>query len=286
MRSFLFAPGNHPRKVAKAFGLGADAVILDLEDSVPTAEKEAARDAIIQALQQPRACRGYARVNARDTDFCEQDIGTLVGAAPLDGIVLPKAECADDIKAVDEWLAVHERERKLVAGSVELVAIIESARGVENVNEIAGAAPRLHRLALGGGDYTQELDYEWTADEEVLAYARSRLTHATRIADLEPAVDTVVLQVKDDERFRASAERGRRFGFGGKLCIHPGQVPICNEVFTPSAAEIEQARNLLEAFAQAEAAGSASIQVDGQFVDYAMIQRARRLLALAADRDQ
>lgn len=281
MRSFLFAPGNQSRKLDKVFSLGADAVILDLEDAVPPAQKAAARDAVVTAMQSPRDCRGYVRINAPGTEYCRDDIGRIVGAAPLDGIVVPKAESAADILTVDGWLASQEKSSGLGPGAIELIAIIETARGVENALEIAGASPRLGRLALGGGDYCVDLDYDWTADEEVLAYARARVTHATRIAELAAAIDTVVLQVRDTQRFRDSAERGRRFGFGGKLCIHPNQIAVCHDVFTPSAAEIEQARAVVAAFAQAEASGSAAITVGEEFVDYALLKRAQRLLALA-----
>ncbi|MDJ0928517.1 MAG: CoA ester lyase [Gammaproteobacteria bacterium] len=281
LRSILFAPGNHARKLDKVFTLGADAVILDLEDAVPPAEKAAARNAVVTAMQLPRECRGYIRVNAPGTGYCREDLAAIVGAAPVDGVVLPKAESAADIATVDGWIASHEQSRGLRAGAIELMAIIESAVGVENALEIAAASPRLGRLALGGADYTVDLGYDWTPDEEVLAYARARLTHATRIAALAPAIDTVVLQVRDEQRFRDSAERGRRFGFGGKLCIHPSQVAICHEVFTPSAADIEQARAVVAAFEQAEAGGSAAMTVGDQFVDYAVLKRAQQLLALA-----
>lgn len=279
MKSFLFAPGNHPRKLEKAFGLGADAVILDLEDAVPPAEKAAARNAVIEAMNRPRTCAGYVRINGLDSEHWRQDVTELVGEAPVDGMVVPKVDSTDDIVRADELISEREDQCGLSPGTITLIALVETARGVEGVMDIAGASPRLRCLALGGGDYTLDLNYQWTEDEEVLAYARSRLTHATRVAGLEAAIDTVVLEINDDERFRDSARRGRRYGFGGKLCIHPRQVTICNEVFSPTPAELAWAREVLAAFEQAEAAGSASIQVQGQFVDYAIVKRAQRLLA-------
>jgi citrate lyase subunit beta/citryl-CoA lyase len=137
------------------------------------------------------------------------------------------------------------------------------------------------RLAFGGGDYTSDLDIVWTAEEHELAYARAKLTHASRVAGIEPPVDTVVVQVNDIGRFRISAANGRRAGFAGKLCIHPDQVGPCNEAFTPTEAEIERARRIVAAFADAEAGGSASIRVEGEFIDYPIVARARRVLALA-----
>ena len=160
--------------------------------------------------------------------------------------------------------------------------IIETARGVETAAEIATAGSRIRRLAFGGGDYTLDLDYEWSADEDVLAYARARLSHASRLGGLQPPIDTVVLQIKDDARFVASAQRGRKFGFGGKLCIHPSQIPLTNAIFSPSPEEIAHAKAVVAAFEAAEASGSASIQLDGYFIDYPIVYKSQRILALAA----
>ncbi len=280
IRSFLFAPGNHARKVAKVFTVGADAVILDLEDTVAVDEKAATRQAVRQAVASAGGCLAYVRVNAPGSGFFGQDLASVVGPG-LEGVVVPKVESARTLQQVDAELARLEDAAGLPGGRIDLMPIIETAAGIEAAIEIAAAVPRVRRLAFGGGDYTLDLDYQWTADEEVLAYARARLSHASRLADIEPPIDTVVLQINDDERFRASAERGRKFGFAGKLCIHPGQVPLCNEVFTPSPEEIEHARAVVAAFQQAEAEGSASIQVDGYFVDYPIVYKAQRILAIA-----
>ena len=280
IRSFLFTPGNHPRKVEKVFGADADAVILDLEDAVAIAEKVATRETVVSAMNQPRGCLGYIRVNALDTGYCEEDIKAVVGPW-LDGIVIPKVESAATILAVDELISAAEREAGLPIGSMDLMPIIETARGVEYAIEIAVASPRVRRLSFGGGDYTLDLDYIWSADEEVLSYARARISHATRVANIDPPIDTVVLQINDDERFCASAARGKKFGFTGKLCIHPSQVPLCNNIFTPNADEIAHAEAVVAAFEAAEAAGSASIQLDGYFIDYPIVYKSQRILALA-----
>jgi citrate lyase subunit beta/citryl-CoA lyase len=280
LRSFLFTPGNHPRKLEKVFGAGADAVILDLEDAVAIAQKPATRAVVVEALQRPRDCKGYIRINALGTDFWRDDIAAVVGPG-LDGLVLPKVEHASDLQEVDAAIAAAESAAGLAAGSIDLMPIVETAAGIVNVDQIAGAVPRVRRLSFGGGDYTNDLDFIWTPGEEVLAYARARLVHASRVAGREPPIDTVVIQVRDPERFRASAERGRMFGFAGKLCIHPNQVPVTNEVFTPGDEEVAHARSVIAAFEKAEAEGSASIQLDGYFIDYALVQKARRVLALA-----
>ena len=280
-RSFMFAPANHPRRVEKVFQLGADAIILDLEDAVAIAEKEATRAKVVAAFQQAdRRSRHYVRVNSLETSYCREDLNCTVGPW-LDGVVLPKVESPEELKQAEAWLAEAELAAGIPVGSLDLLPIIETAAGVENAKHIATAGTRIARLAFGGGDYTLDLDYVWSADEEELQYARPRLSHASRLDNLLPPIDTVVLQIADDERFIASAERGRKYGFGCKLCIHPSQVPLANNVFTPSAEEIAHAKAVVNAFEAAEAAGSASIQLDGYFIDYPIVYKSQRILALA-----
>ena len=282
IRSFLFTPANHPRRVEKVFQVGADAVILDLEDAVAVSEKPAARQDVVNAFSsRPNsATRHYVRVNSIDTPYCEDDIKATVGPW-LDGVVLPKVESRACLNELERMLAAAEAEQGIPVGSLDLMPIIETARGVESAKKIATADSRIKRLAFGGGDYTLDLNYQWEADETVLAYARAKLSHASRLGDLEPPIDTVVLQIKDNERFLQSARQGKQFGFGGKLCIHPDQISLTHEVFTPSEAEIAHARAVVAAFEAAEAAGSASIQLDGYFIDYPIVYKSQRILALA-----
>ena len=233
IRSFLFTPANHPRRVEKVFQVGADAVILDLEDAVAVAEKVATRAKVVAAFKQShRHSRHYVRVNGHDTDYCRDDMLATVGPW-LDGVVIPKVESAAALWEVDHWLSEAEERAGLTPGSIDLLPIVETARGVEEANAIATAGTRVTRLAFGGGDYTLDLDYIWTADEEVLSYARARLSHASRLGNLLPPVDTVVLQIKDHPRFEASARRGRAFGFSGMevetICRY--NLPICVVVF-------------------------------------------------------
>jgi citrate lyase subunit beta / citryl-CoA lyase len=280
LRSLLFAPGNHARRAEKVFLAGADAVILDLEDAVPVAEKEATRPLVVAAMQRPRRSAGYIRINALESRWCMADIDVAVGPW-IDGVVLPKTESAEQIRAVAMRLSERERALDMKAGTLEILPIVETARGVEAAAAIASAGPRVRRIALGGADYSHDLDLVWTPTEEAFAYARARLAHASRVTGLDPPIDTVVLEVRDAERFRQSARNGRAHGFAGKLCIHPDQVGPCHEVFSPSADELAFARRVVDAFTAAEAAGSASIEVDGRFVDYPIVEKARRALALA-----
>lgn len=280
VRSYLFAPGNHVRRAEKAFTAGADAAILDLEDAVAHAEKAAARPLVVAALERPRAVPGYVRVNDSHSPWWQDDLDAVVGPW-LDGVVLPKVESAEEVRGFVERLDACESRAGLAPGSLDLMLIVETARGIVHIDSIAAASPRIGRIALGGGDYTNDLDLEWTADEAALAYARARIAHASRAAGIEPPVDTVVIEVRDQARFLESARNGRRLGFQGKLCIHPDQVAPCHAVFTPGAAEIARARTIVAAFGEAETRGVASIQVDGVFVDYPVARRAQRILALA-----
>lgn len=280
VRSYLFAPGNHVRRAEKAFTAGADAAILDLEDAVAHAEKAAARPLVVAALERPRAVPGYVRVNDSHSPWWQDDLDAVVGPW-LDGVVLPKVESAEEVRGFVERLDACERRAGLAPGSLDLMLIVETARGIVHIDSVAAASPRIGRIALGGGDYTNDLDLEWTADEAALAYARARIAHASRAAGIEPPVDTVVIEVRDQARFLESARNGRRLGFQGKLCIHPDQVAPCHAVFTPGVAEIARARTIVAAFGEAETRGVASIQVDGVFVDYPVARRAQRILALA-----
>ncbi len=275
-RSFLFAPGNHARRVEKSLTLGADAVILDLEDAVANAEKADARALVVQALSRPRACRGYVRVNSLGTPWSHADFVSVVTRG-VDGIVLPKVESAADLQ-IGEWLiASLEREHGLPEGSIDLIPLIETASGYCNIADITRAATRVRRFAFGAGDFTLDLGITWSADEAELLPFRSNMIAQARAAGLEPPIDTVWVSLADTEGFERSVKRAKDLGFQGKLCI-PDQVPVVNGCFRPTDQELVHARRVVAAFAQAEREGLAAIQVDGQFVDYPIVYRAQRLI--------
>ena len=276
-RSFLFAPGNHPRRVEKALSLDADAIILDLEDACPIAEKKATRTIVVAACQTPRTGLGYVRVNATTTEFGYGDIVAVVQGG-VDGIVLPKVESADEIRAVEWVIANLEQERGLPAGAFDVIPIIETAKGMTNIRAITAAGTRVKRIAFGAGDFTLDMSIEWSrAETELLPY-RSECVLASRAAAIEAPIDTVWVDLRDAEGFMASTRHIKGLGFQGKMCIHPDQVPVANEILSPSAAEVEWSRKAVQAFEAAEKAGSASIQLDGKFIDYPIVYRARRVL--------
>jgi len=284
LRSFLFAPGNHPRRVEKALTLDADAVILDLEDAVAIAEKPATRGAIVTAYAQPRSGLLYVRVNAADTEFCHGDFVAIVRPG-LDGIILPKVESAATIQTIDWLLGNLERERDLPQGDIDLIPIIETAKGLRDIDAILGAGTRVKHCAFGAGDFTLDVNMIWSRAESELAYARARVVTASRAAGIEAPLDTVWVDLQDEEGLEASTRTALAWGFQGKMCIHPNQVGVVNRVFTPTNAEIDFAERVVAAFAQAEKEGSAAIQLDGKFIDYPIVYRAQRTLdAMAAIR--
>jgi citrate lyase subunit beta/citryl-CoA lyase len=277
LRSFLFAPGNHARRVEKALTLDADAVILDLEDAVATTEKRATRALVAAALKRPRRALLYARVNAIDTEFCYADL-TAITQTGLDGIILPKVEDPAGVATIDWLLAQLERERGLPIGAIDLIPIIETARGLDRLGTILTAKTRLKRVAFGAGDFTLDVNMVWSRGETELAHARAAIVTASRAVGIEAPLDTVWVDLTDPAGLEASAQAAFAFGFQGKMCIHPDQIPVVNRVFTPSDTEIAFGERVVAAFAKAEAEGSAAIQLDGKFIDYPIVYRAQRVL--------
>jgi citrate lyase subunit beta/citryl-CoA lyase len=281
LRSFLFAPGNHPRRVEKALILDADAVILDLEDAVAIAEKPATRGAIVAAYGQQRTGQLYVRVNAADTEFCHGDFTAIVHPG-LDGVILPKVESAATIQTIDWLLGNLERERDLPARRIDLIPIVETAKGVRDIDAILGAGTRVKHCAFGAGDFTLDVNMRWSRDESELAYARARVVTASRAAGIEAPLDTVWVDLQDEEGLEASTRLALGLGFQGKMCIHPNQIAVVNRVFTPTNAEIDFAERVVAAFAAAEKQGRAAIQLDGKFIDYPIVYRAQRTLDATA----
>ena len=277
LRSFLFVPGHQARRIAKALDSPADAVIIDLEDAVPPAEKEAARANAAAALADRGAPVVFVRVNGAGDSGCLDDVLALTRPG-LAGIVLPKAESAAQLHALDWALSQLEPRHGLTPGTVELLPLVESARGVEDAPEIATATGRVRRLAYGVADYSLDLGLQPDPGEAGLAYLRARLVHASRAAGREPPIDSVVVEIRDLERLRESALRARALGLGGKLCLHPDQVPVVNEVFGPTAEELARARAIVAAYDAARERGEAAVTVEGAFVDAPVAEKARRLL--------
>jgi citrate lyase subunit beta/citryl-CoA lyase len=277
LRSLLFAPGNHLRRVEKALTLPADGVILDLEDAVAVSEKPATRAQVVRALTSTRHGKLYIRVNGLTTDWCYGDL-TAVIRAGLDGIILPKVEHPHDLHTADWMIANLERQHGLPVGSIDLIPIIETALALSNLAAICRSSTRARRIAFGAGDLTLDMGMAWTRSEAELLPYRSACVMESRAAGLEPPIDTVWADLRDAEGFFASARHAAQLGFQGKMCIHPDQIAGANTAFSPDEATIARACRIVEAFNEAERNGLASIQLDGQFIDYPIVARARRVL--------
>ena len=286
LRTLLFAPGNRPRMLQKVGQCGADAVILDLEDAVPISEKEATRQAVREAVGAIDTCPVYVRINplVATTGFSqpigEADLAAVVRPG-LAGIILPKVESPDDLRRTDTLLQGLETQHGLAPGSVDVIPIIETALAVQRAYDIAASGTCVKRLAFGAGDFTRDIGVAWSRREIESQYARSALVVASRAAGLEPPLDTVWVDLRDQRGLTHSARTAKQLGFQGKMAIHPSQVEPINTVFSPSAAEIAFAARVVDAFTQAEADGLASIQLDGQFIDYPIVESAQRVLAMA-----
>lgn len=274
----LFTPGNHARRMEKTLEVPCDGVILDLEDAVATAEKPAARATICAWLERPRGRRlAYVRVNALGTPFAFDDVAAVI-VPKLDGIILPKVETASDLHIADYLIAAHERARGIEIGAIDLMPIIETAKGAENMFEIATAVKRVKRLCFGSGDYTNDTGTSWTLDNPLTTIYRAQLANVSRAAGIEGPMDTVWPHLEDEAGLIAEAKQGRAMGFQGKMSIHPKQLEVINRTYSPTAEELAFARKVSDAFAAAEQAGSSALVVDGVFVDYPVAYRARTLL--------
>lgn len=271
-RSWLYVPATRPDRVEKALAGRAEAVIVDLEDSVPAGAKETARQAVLDlAARVPRPF--HVRVNDLAGPWGLPDLRALA-QVPVAGVRLPKIEAADQVlQAVDALAGA--------SGPVPIHVLLESALGVENAFAIATAHPTVAGISLGEADLRASLR---VSDDGALDWARSRVVNASRAADLPSPAQSVYTNVADEEGLRASSERGRTMGFFGRAVIHPRQIPAVHAAYTPSARERQDAADLLAGLETAHTQGtSAFLTQDGRFVDPAVVQAARAVLATDPD---
>jgi citrate lyase subunit beta/citryl-CoA lyase len=277
-RSMMFVPVNVGKFVDSASTRGADAIILDLEDSILPKDKEHARTLVAAAA--PKAARSGAdvvvRIN-RPWRLCLRDLEAVV-SWEICALMLPKAESADHVQMVAEVLDELEAERGLPQGHTRLVPMIESAAAFFRAQEIAAADARVVALTLGAEDFA--LSVGMVPEAESLFYPKQQIVIAARAAGVLPLgfIGTVA-DYKDLDAFRAVVRRSRRLGFMGASVIHPSQIEILNAEFRPSAAEVQQARRVVAAFDAAGGGSQGAIQVDGKMVDIPVVERARATLA-------
>ncbi len=267
-RSFLYVPGSEERKIAKAQTLGADAVILDLEDSVAPERKAEARERIRSFLAgQPNpAVEWLVRLNGLTSPHFEADLACGVAACP-DGLVVAKVDRPEVLQEAHARLTAAEREAGQAVGRPKLFAMIESARAVLNAYAIATATPRLQGLILGHVDLLRDLGLTpGPAGEGTVHHARCHLVLAARAAGVD-AVDAIYLNIRDHDTLRAEAVQAAGMGFVGKQVIHPGQIPIVHDAFTPSAERVQRAERILEAWQRAQAEGKGVVAMDGELLE-------------------
>lgn len=260
IRSYLFVPASRPERIEKAFNAGAGAVIVDLEDAVSPSDKETARESLRKHLLPGRGV--YVRINGADTPWFEQDL-QLCKSPGVSGVLLPKAESREVVETVANAIG---KDRLLLP-------LIETARGIDKAREMA-ATGLVQRFGFGSIDF--QVDLRIDGEGEELLYFRSQIVLVSRLENLLPPVDGVTVVFDNEEIIRAETSRGRRLGFGGKLCIHPKQVPVVNGCYRPPEDLVDWARRVIEA---TDKSNGAAVAVDGKMVDVPVILRAREILS-------
>ena len=279
-RSSLYVPVNVEKYVSKAHSRGADAIILDLEDSIAVADKASARELVADAAAHVgrNGADVLVRIN-RPLELAVRDIESVVSPA-VGALLLPKIDSASHVRLLAEVTAATEAKARMREGSTRFVVMVETAEAFPRMLEIAAAHQRNVGITLGGEDFALATGSE--PDPDVLLYPKQQVVIAANAAGIMPlGVIGTVADYKDVEGYRAAIARSRRFGFVGAACIHPAIVPLLNAGFQPSEVEIERSERIITAFAEAERSGRASAEVDGKMIDIPVVERAKRLLARA-----
>ena len=280
-RSMLFLPGNTPNIIVNGEILGADAVILDLEDAVAPAEKDSARILVRNAIRYMGfgKCEVIVRINAIDTAYWQKDLDAIIPVRPS-LIMPPKTSCAADVLAVDAYITQLEEKLGIENGSVGLIPLIETALGVENAYQIASDCKRVKAIFLGGEDLTADLRCKRTKEGHEIAYARSRMVVAARAAGVE-VYDTPFTDVNDDEGIYTDAQYAKSLGFTGKSAISPRHVKAINEVFSPSMKDIDYAYEVMEAIRIGKEQGKGAVSLRGKMIDAPIVARAQQTIDAA-----
>ena len=281
-RTMLYLPGNNPNMLTRGYLFGSDGVVLDLEDAVAMVEKDTARILVSKYLKQGEfgSCYVSVRINGVDTEYWKDDLAAIVPNKRLDGIRVPKVEDAGTVKIIDEELSRLEEKNGLPVGKLTLHCLLETAHGIWNAYEIAKASPRIEAIIPGGEDLRADLKTNRSDDSTELEWARRMLVFAARAAGVEP-LDTVFPRITDDEGLRKETEFIKQRGFSGKSIIHPNQIKIIHDIFTPTEAEIAKAQKIIAAAKEAAERGQGAVTVDGKMVDIPVVKRAEYTLVRA-----
>ena len=284
MRSLLFLPGNREKFLENAPALDADGFIFDFEDSVPVAEKAAARKNLAAYAPALRGKSIWIRPNAPDTPHFRDDLATICKTPGVSGLLLPKAETVAALREVDDAIGAEERAAGLSPGALRIILTIESAIGVMRSFDLLTASGRTESLCFGGardGDLMTDLGCSWSNQGGTLEHARAHTLIAARAACCRAPLDGVFADVKDQAGFEQDTRLSRSLGYRGRTLVHPSQIEPANRLYSPASAEIAESRRLIEAFDEAVAKGHASALFEGRMIDVAMAKAARNVIAWA-----
>jgi len=280
-RALLYMPGDDRRKIEKSTTLGVDSICMDMEDGTAINKKAEARAVIAQAMKELNFGKSERciRINSIGSGFEKDDLASALGAEP-DSIVVPKVESAEQVKWVSEQIESYELSNKLNLGSIRLLVGVETAKGVLNLKEIAGADKRLEAIIFGGEDFAASIGATRTKLATELLYARQATVIACAAYDLQ-ALDIVFIDFKDSDGLSIEAEEGSGFGFSGKQIIHPNQVQVTQEAFTPSDDAIAYAKRIVESFESSQKEGKGAYALDGKMIDMPLLKNAQKVLERA-----
>lgn len=284
-RSMLFVPGNKPSWMEKAIQYGADALILDLEDSVPDDEKVSSERQVKEGVRilKSKGQPCYVRINGLATGLTFDDLEGVV-SPELNGVSLPKVESVDDIKVLDAYIECLERRINIPVGTVEIQLVLETAKAMRNTYEIAISCPRIHGICLAagpGGDANRAIGYVWSKEGKETLFLRSKAVLDSRAAGIQYPMIISWLNIRDLDGLEKDALLNRQLGFKGQVVIHPSHVSVVNKIFTPSVEEITYCKGLIDAVDEAETKGSGAVVYKGNMVDRAMVTTALEMLEFA-----
>ena len=277
-RALLYMPGDDRRKIEKATSLGVDCICMDMEDGVAITRKAEARAVIGQAMKElifgeSERC---IRINSIGSGFESYDLVAALATNP-DSIVVPKIESAEQVKWVSDHIETYELSSDNDIGSVRLLVGVETAKGIMNLKEIAEADKRLEAIIFGAEDFAASIGARRTKEATEVLYARQAVVTACAANDLQ-AIDMVYIDFRDEEGLRAEAEQGAGFGFSGKQIIHPNQVLVVQEAFTPSDDAIQYAVRVIETFDSSQREGKGAYALDGKMIDMPLLKNAQKVL--------
>jgi citrate lyase subunit beta-like protein len=277
-RALLYMPGDDRRKIEKATTLKVDCVCMDMEDGVAITQKTEARAVIAQAMKDldfgnSERC---IRINSVGSGLEKYDLAAAVATDP-EAVVVPKVETATQVRAISDYIEMYERSARKPVGSIRMLVGVETAKGIMNLREIAEADRRLEAIIFGAEDYAASIGARRTKEGTEVLYARSAVVTACAANDLQ-AIDMVYIDFRDVEGLRAEAEQGAGLGFSGKQVIHPNQVEVVQEAFSPSSEAIEYAQRVVDAFSVSQKEGRGAFALDGRMIDMPLLKNAQKVL--------